>query len=109
MTTDSLGRSGLADGIGTPRPAKPRARHLPRIGHASRFGMSLRERYLVIGHLLVIALALGDDELVETLGEQFGWSAATMGMAETILSLGVLAAWGALTLAWVRCRAGDRP
>lgn len=108
MTTDSLGRSGLADGLGTSRPAKPRARHLPRIGHASRFGMSLRERYLVIGHLLVIALALGDDELAETIGTQFGWSSATMGIFETVLSLALLAAWGALTLAWVRCRDGEK-
>lgn len=108
MTTESIGGSGHAEPLARPRPSLTGFRRLPPIGHASRFGMSLRERYLVIGHLLVIALALGDDELAETIGTQFGWSSATMGIFETVLSLALLAAWGALTLAWVRCRDGEK-
>lgn len=84
-------------------PVMAARRRLPPIGHAARLGMSLRERYLVIGHLLVIALALGNDELVEWGGDRFGWSAGTMTLLEIGLSLTALAAWGALTLAWVRC------
>ena len=80
---------------------------LPRVGHAGRLAMSPRERLLVLGHLCLIAIALEDDELVETLAEVFDWGARTQAIAETVISIGVLVLWGLLTMAWVRCRGSE--
>ena len=55
----------------------PRLPTVPRVGHAARLGMSRRERFLVMGHLLVMAFALEDEEVIELLTEQFGWGPAT--------------------------------
>jgi hypothetical protein len=68
--------------------------------------MPRREFWLVLGHLFVVALALGDDEVAASLGEAFGWTAGFVGAVETAITVGVLFLWGALTLAWVQARRG---
>lgn len=88
--------------------AQSLARYRLRFGHAGRLGMSRREIALVIGHLLLIALALEDEDVVASLAELTGWSDPTMAVVGVMLKIGVLAAWGALTLAWVRCRSAAR-
>lgn len=85
---------------GTPAPAPL------RLGHAGRLRMSRREIALVIGHLLLVALALEDEDVLATLRALAGWGDATAAAVGVMLKLGILAAWGALTLAWVRCRGG---
>ena len=82
----------------------PRLPTLPSVGHAARLGMSRRERFLVVGHLLVMAFALEDEEVVALLAEQFGWGQSMQAFAENLLAVAILAVWGLLTVAWVRCR-----
>ena len=85
------------------------ARYRPRFGHAGRLSMSRRELALVIGHLFLVALALEDEDVIATLAAAGGWSEPTIAVASVMLKIGVLAGWGALTLAWVRCRGITRP
>lgn len=84
----------------------PRLPVIPRVGHAARLGMSRRERFLVVGHLLVLGFALEDEEVVALLAELFGWGAAAQSLAETVMSVGALALWGLLTALWVRTLRG---
>ena len=84
-------------------------RYRPRFGHAGRLGMSRREVALVMGHLFLVALALEDEEVIATLAAAGGWGETTIAAAGVLLKLGVLVGWGALTLAWVRCRGAARP
>ena len=90
----------------SPAADAPRTPILPRVGHAARLGMSRRERFLVVGHLIVMALALEDEEVVALLAKQFGWGAGMQALAESLIAVVVLAVWGLLTVAWVRCRRG---
>lgn len=85
------------------------ARYRPRFGHAGRLRMSRREIALVIGHLLLIAVALEDEDITASIGAMTAWTEPTMALVGAGLRIGVLVAWGALTLAWVQCRSVGRP
>ena len=80
---------------------------LPQVGHPMRLGMSRRERLLVVAHLLLIALALEDEEVAAAVTGALGWSGGWASAAETAVTVAILALWGLLTLAWVRCRRGE--
>ena len=83
--------------------APRRPLRLPQVGHPMRLGMSRRERMLVVGHLLVLALALEDEEVAAAVSAVFGWEGALAAFAGTATTGLILALWGLLTLAWVRC------
>lgn len=87
----------------TDSPPKP----LPRLGHSGRWGMSGRERLLVMAHLAVVALALQDEELVAAAAERWQWGAGFWSGVEVAFNLVILGLWAVLTLAWVRCRRGS--
>ncbi len=84
----------------------PRAPRRVEIGHRMRLGMSRRELWLALGHLLVIATALEDEEVAAALVDFLRLPAAWLPTVETALIFAVLAAWGLLTLGWVRCNRG---
>jgi hypothetical protein len=84
----------------------PRAARRPEIGNRMRLGMSRRELWLALGHLLVIATALEDEEVATALVSFFRLPAAWLPAVETGLIFVVLAAWGLLTLGWARCNRG---
>jgi hypothetical protein len=88
-----------------PSAARPLAR--VGLGHRMRLGMSRREIWLALGHLLVIATALEDEEVALAVVEFLGLGAGWLATVETTLIFAVLAAWGLLTLGWVRCARGS--
>lgn len=90
-----------------PAATRPLAR--VGLGHRMRLGMSRREVWLALGHLLVIAAALEDEEVALALVEFLGLGGAWLATVETALIFAVLAAWGLLTLGWVRCARGSGP
>jgi hypothetical protein len=81
-----------------------RPKPLPRLGHIGRWGMSGRERLLVMGHLAVVALALQDEELVAAAAARWQFSSGFWNGVDVAANLVILALWALLTLAWVRCR-----
>ena len=74
----------------------------PRVGHVGRLSLPSKVRWLISAHLIVFALSLEDEEIVEMMAEAWNLSARAQVIAEVILSLILLAAWGLLTLVWVR-------
>jgi hypothetical protein len=76
----------------------------PALGHSARLGASRREVFLVMAHLVVLALAFEDEEIADALIDWFGWSGDFAAIARRGVIAAILALWGALTLAWVRCR-----
>lgn len=79
---------------------------LVRHTHAARLRLDPAVRWLISAHLVVFALALEDEEIVEMMAEAWNLSSRMASVAEALISLLLLAAWGALTLGWVRiaCR-----
>jgi len=72
------------------------------IGHSGRLRSDAGVRWLVLGHLLVFALALNDEEFV-------GMALAAANLPERLLfpmeiafSFLLFVAWGCLTVGWVR-------
>lgn len=72
------------------------------LGHSGRLRSDLGVRWLVLGHLLVFALALQDEETVGMLISAFDLPGRLMLPMEVALNLGLFVAWGALMIAWVR-------
>ena len=82
----------------------------PRLGHVGRMSLPSKVRWLISAHLVIVALSLEDEEIVEMMAEAWNLGARAQVTAEVILSLILLAAWGLLTLAWVRMACGpNRP
>ena len=84
--------------------------HPPRLGHAGRLSLPPRARFLISAQLIVFALSLEDEEIVEAMAAHWDLSARSQTAAEILLSVALLAAWAVLTLGWVRlvcdpCRA----
>jgi hypothetical protein len=77
-------------------------------GHGARLGMSRRELFLVMGHLIVLSLAFEDEEIAEALVDWIGLNGEWAALARRGVIVAILAMWGALTLAWVRCRRTGR-
>ena len=84
--------------------APRRPLRLPAVGHSMRLGISRRERFLVVAHLLLLALALEDEEVAAMLTDALGLGGDLAALAGDVVTGAILALWGLLTLAWVRCR-----
>ncbi|MDT8346105.1 MAG: hypothetical protein RQ752_16890 [Thermohalobaculum sp.] len=86
-----------------PDPDRPEERSaLFGLGHSGRLRSDLGVRWLVLGHLLVFALALQDEEAVGMLVTAFGLPGRLMFPLEIAFNLGLFVAWGGLMIAWVR-------
>lgn len=72
------------------------------LGHASRLTLHPTARWLVSAHLVVFALSLEDEEIVAMIAEAWSLGPRATTITEALLSLLLLAAWGFLTLGWVR-------
>ncbi|MGM0585425.1 MAG: hypothetical protein ACQEUZ_12330 [Pseudomonadota bacterium] len=75
---------------------------LPRIGHADRLRLHPTARMLIMAQLVVLSLSLEDEEIVAMLAEAWDLGGRATTWAEAGLTLLLLAAWGLLTLGWVR-------
>lgn len=82
--------------------------HPPVVGHSGRMKLTSKVRWLISAHLVVFALSLEDEEIVEMIAARWELGARAQTLAEVILSLALLAAWGVLTLAWVRMACDPR-
>lgn len=76
--------------------------HGPLVGHSGRMSLPSKVRWLISAHLVVFALSLEDEEIVEWMAETWNLGARAQVTAEVILSLILLVVWGLLTLSWVR-------
>ena len=88
-----------------PGPGQPAAHahaHAPRLGHPGRMRLPGKARFLISAQLIVFALSLEDEELVEMMADAWALSHTSQILAEVVLSLLLLIAWGFLTLGWVR-------
>ena len=74
----------------------------PAFGHPGRLRLPPRARFLISAQLIVFALSLEDEELVEMMADAWALSHTAQVLAEVALSLVLLVAWGFLTLGWVR-------
>ncbi|NCO22761.1 MAG: hypothetical protein GW905_12355 [Rhodobacterales bacterium] len=74
-----------------------------RLGHARRLDPDTREiTLLLLGHLVVFALAMGHDEIVAEMVEK-GWVLARYAeQGELLIGLALFLCWGALTVRLMR-------
>ncbi|MBK0400215.1 hypothetical protein H0I76_13535 [Limibaculum sp. M0105] len=72
------------------------------LGHSARLRSDDGVRWLVLGHLLVFALAIQDEETVEALVALLGLSSRLIFPLEIAFSLMLFVAWGCLMIGWVR-------
>lgn len=85
------------------------------LGHSGRLRSDLGVRWLVLGHLLVFAFALRDEEMVGMVVAAFDLSERLIFPLEIAFNLILFVAWGGLMIAWVRLverlrrEKGDKP